>query len=81
MTTLGGLSKPRLARMRDIMTGHVERGLAPGVRRWDGGMGTSWWSDPAENIIGILLTQRLQFPPESPPYLDFWTSAYQAIDD
>jgi CubicO group peptidase (beta-lactamase class C family) len=54
----------------------------PSVGRfgWDGGSGTSWWSDPAEDLTGILLTQRQVFPLASPLYLDFWTSAYQAID-
>jgi hypothetical protein len=33
-------------------------------------------------MIGILMTQRLMDSPEPPlVYLDFWTSAYQAIDD
>jgi CubicO group peptidase (beta-lactamase class C family) len=54
----------------------------PGRFGWDGGYGTSWASDPAEEMVAILLTQRLWTSP-SPPrvYLDFWTSAYQAIDD
>ncbi len=49
---------------------------------WDGGLGTSWSSDPAEDMVGILMTQAAWTSP-SPPhvYLDFWTSAYQAIDD
>jgi CubicO group peptidase (beta-lactamase class C family) len=53
----------------------------PSVGRfgWDGGSGTSWWSDPVEGLTGILLTQRSAFPLASPLYLDFWTSAYQAI--
>jgi CubicO group peptidase (beta-lactamase class C family) len=53
----------------------------PGRYGWDGGLGTSWWSDPAEDLVGILMTQRMAFPAFSPPYLDFWTCAYQAIDD
>jgi CubicO group peptidase (beta-lactamase class C family) len=48
---------------------------------WDGGTGTSWWSDPAEGLTGILMTQRSGFPLASPLYADFWTSLYQAIDD
>jgi hypothetical protein len=33
-------------------------------------------------LIGILMTQRLWTSPSPPPVqLDFWTSAYQAIDD
>ena len=49
---------------------------------WDGGLGTSYSSDPRENMVGVLMTQAAWTSP-SPPgvYLDFWTSAYQAIDD
>jgi hypothetical protein len=32
-------------------------------------------------MVAILMTQRAVFPLLSPIYLDFWTSAYQAIDD
>jgi CubicO group peptidase (beta-lactamase class C family) len=54
----------------------------PGQYGWNGGLGTSWKSDPAEDMIGILLTQRAFTSPRPPNYcLDFWTSAYQAIDD
>jgi CubicO group peptidase (beta-lactamase class C family) len=49
---------------------------------WDGGLGTSGYSDPVENMVGILMTQRLMESPQPPPvFVDFWTSAYQAIDD
>jgi CubicO group peptidase (beta-lactamase class C family) len=48
---------------------------------WDGGLGTSWSSDPKEEMVAILMTQRAAFPLSSGIYLDFWTSAYQAIDD
>ncbi len=55
---------------------------SPGRFGWDGGLGTSWASDPAEDLVGILLTQRLWDSPVPPPvYTDFWTLAYQAIDD
>lgn len=48
---------------------------------WDGGLGTSWSSDPQEETIGILLTQRAWTSPIPPPVCrDFWTLAYQAID-
>ena len=54
----------------------------PGRFGWDGGYGTSWYSDPKENFTGILLTQRLMDSPQPPHVMvDFWTSAYQAIDD
>ncbi len=54
----------------------------PGRFGWDGGYGTSWYSDPREQFTGILLTQRMMDSPEPPRvFVDFWTSAYQAIDD
>jgi len=49
---------------------------------WDGGLGTSWYSDPREDMVGILMTQRAWTSPNPPDVRsDFWTSAYQAIDD
>jgi CubicO group peptidase (beta-lactamase class C family) len=49
---------------------------------WDGGLGTSWYSDPKEDMVTILLTQRAWTSPSPPNVcLDFWTLAYQAIDD
>jgi CubicO group peptidase (beta-lactamase class C family) len=49
---------------------------------WDGGYGTSWYIDPAEEMITIFLTQSAFASAMPWPILqDFWTSAYQAIDD
>jgi CubicO group peptidase (beta-lactamase class C family) len=49
---------------------------------WDGAFGTSWHVDPKEEMIGILMTQRRPDVLEIPALtLDFWTSAYQLIDD
>jgi CubicO group peptidase (beta-lactamase class C family) len=49
---------------------------------WSGGLGTSWLSDPAEGMVGILMTQRAWTSPRPPDIcLDFWTLAYQAIDE
>ena len=49
---------------------------------WDGGLGTSWRSDPQEDLVGILMTQRAWTAPKPPDVcLDFWTGTYQAIDD
>lgn len=53
----------------------------PGRYGWDGGLGTSWYNDPSEDLTAVLLTQRMGFPTESTIYRDFWTSVYQAIDD
>jgi CubicO group peptidase (beta-lactamase class C family) len=64
-----------------VVTGRDDLSSVPGRFGWDGGYGTSWFSDPAEEMVGILMTQRAGFPLLNPVYLDFWTSTYQAIDD
>jgi CubicO group peptidase (beta-lactamase class C family) len=54
----------------------------PGRFGWDGGYGTSGYSDPKEDMVAILMTQRVWDSAGIPAvYLDFWTQAYQAIDD
>jgi CubicO group peptidase (beta-lactamase class C family) len=54
----------------------------PGRFGWNGGYGTSGYTDPREELVGLLMTQRLMESPRSPPvFQDFWTSVYQAIDD
>jgi CubicO group peptidase (beta-lactamase class C family) len=65
-----------------VNTKRDELSSIPGRFGWDGGMGTSGYSDPKEQLIGILMTQRLMDSPKPPNvFLDFWTSAYQSIDD
>jgi len=54
----------------------------PGRFGWDGVYGTSWSSDPGEDLIGILMIQRLGFAPNITGInADFWTLVYQAIED
>lgn len=61
---------------RDDLAGSV------GAFGWDGGMGTRWISDPAEDLVVILMTARAWISPIPPAvFADCWTSAYQAIDD
>jgi CubicO group peptidase (beta-lactamase class C family) len=48
---------------------------------WPGVYGTGWSNDPAEDMTTILMIQRAPAPPSLPILLDFWTAAYQAIDD
>lgn len=43
---------------------------------WDGGLGTSWASDPTRELVAILMTQRAAFPPCSGVYRDFWRTVY-----
>jgi CubicO group peptidase (beta-lactamase class C family) len=52
----------------------------PGRFGWDGGFGTSAYSDPESDFIGILMTQRLMDSPEPPAVFDdFWTHAYRSM--
>jgi CubicO group peptidase (beta-lactamase class C family) len=65
-----------------INTKRTQIYASPGRFGWFGGYGTSWYVDPAEGSIGILLTQAA-FASADPPAIerDFWTAAYQAIED
>jgi CubicO group peptidase (beta-lactamase class C family) len=57
-------------------------GAPPGRYGWSGGLGTGWWSDPKEDMLAVIMTQRMFESPDPPPVIrDFWTSAYQAIDN
>ena len=64
-----------------VITRRDDLASVPGRFGWDGGYGTSGYSDPAEDLVGILMTQRLLDPTAMNLSADFWTSAYQAIDD
>lgn len=70
-----GLGGAVVTRRTDIFT-------TPGRFGWDGGYGTTAAVDPAERMIGVLLTQRAMESLQPPAvFRDFWTAAYQAIDD
>jgi CubicO group peptidase (beta-lactamase class C family) len=65
-----------------IITRRFDTWASIGKFGWNGGLGTSWYSDPEEDMVTILLTQRGMESPEAPPaFLDFWTLAYAAIED
>ncbi|MGH3402025.1 MAG: serine hydrolase domain-containing protein [Streptosporangiaceae bacterium] len=74
-----------------VRTRRTHIGPAPGVSYpwaasvgsygWPGVYGTGWYSDPAEDMTTILMTQRAPAPPNLPILIDFWTAAYHAIDD
>ncbi len=65
-----------------VVTRRSDIHMTPGRFGWDGAFGTSWTSDPLEEMVGILMIQRMGFGP-SPVGLnaDFWTQAYKTIDD
>jgi CubicO group peptidase (beta-lactamase class C family) len=65
-----------------IVTQRDDVSAVPGRFGWEGGLGTSWASDPKEELVGILMTQMAWTSPSGPRiWNDFWTSAYAAIDD
>lgn len=55
-------------------------GIHRGAFGWDGGFGTSWFNDPAKDLVAILLTQRVFDGPDPPPvHKVFWKDAYAAV--
>jgi CubicO group peptidase (beta-lactamase class C family) len=74
-----------------VRTRRTHLGSSPGVSypwaasvgsyEWPGVYGTGWYNDPAEDMTTILMIQRAPAPPSLPILHDFWTAAYQAIDD
>jgi CubicO group peptidase (beta-lactamase class C family) len=65
-----------------IVTRRDDVASVPGRFGWDGAFSTSLYVDPTEDMVGVLMAQcrpgALRLPSV---VLDFWTSAYQAIDD
>ena len=65
-----------------ILTRRDEVAGVPGRFGWDGAFSTSMYVDPSEDMVGVLMAQcrpgALRLPAV---VLDFWTSAYQAIED
>ena len=52
-----------------VTDGHLPCGIG-----WDGGIGTTWRSNPVSGVTGIALTQREVTSPAPPPLrADFWT--------
>jgi CubicO group peptidase (beta-lactamase class C family) len=65
-----------------VITRRTDLCATPGRYGWDGGYGSSAHLDPIEDMAGILMTTRMMEAPQPPRvFTDFWTSAYQAIDD
>src|SRR5262245_13052740 len=55
-----------------IITRRDDIAGVPGRYGWDGGYGTSGYMDPKEDMVAILMTQRLWDSPAAPAvYLDF----------
>jgi CubicO group peptidase (beta-lactamase class C family) len=61
---------------RDDFSGSV------GTYGWDGGFGTVWRNDPAEDLTTLIFTNRA-FESATPPNycVDFWAASASAIED
>ncbi|HMI89116.1 MAG TPA: serine hydrolase domain-containing protein [Polyangiaceae bacterium] len=62
-----------------MVTGADDVSPRPGRYGWDGGFGTYWFNDPAQDFIGILMTQR-SIDDMSPAHA-FWKAAFQAMEE
>ncbi len=52
-------------------------GRHAGSYGWDGGLGTSWWTDPVSGVTAILLTNQTWTSPQPPAvFTDFWSAAF-----
>ncbi len=65
-----------------VITRRTRVGPSVGSYGWSGFYGTAWYNDPAENLAIIVIMQRAHMGDQKRPmWNDFWTTAYQAIDD
>jgi CubicO group peptidase (beta-lactamase class C family) len=65
-----------------VVTRRETPAFVPGSYGWDGGLGTCWVTIPSEDMVTILLTQKMWDSPQPPPVRsDFLTCAVAAIDD
>jgi CubicO group peptidase (beta-lactamase class C family) len=64
-----------------VDTARVEPWNVPGRFGWVGGLGTSAYSDPTNDFIGAVFTQRLMDSPKAGAvFTDFWTHAYRTLE-
>ena len=64
-----------------VVTRRYDGAGSPGAYGWNGFYGTTWRSDPAEDLIAILMTQVAGTAGVPRVFGDFITLAYAAIDD
>jgi CubicO group peptidase (beta-lactamase class C family) len=54
-------------------------GRHAGSYGWDGGLGSTWWTDPVTDTIAILLTTNSWTSPQpTAVFTDFWRAAFSA---
>jgi CubicO group peptidase (beta-lactamase class C family) len=50
-------------------------GRSAGSYGWDGGLGSSWWTDPVTGATAVLLTNQMWASPQPPPVFDAFRAA------
>ena len=76
---------PRGARRREgwglgigVKVTDLPDGRHAGSYGWDGGLGSTWWTDPVTDTIAILLTTDAWTSAEpTPVFTDFWRAAFR----
>jgi CubicO group peptidase (beta-lactamase class C family) len=63
-----------------VVTQRDSGSAVPGQFGWSGAYGTSWLSDPSEDLVALLMIQRLGMGP-SDINSDFTTLVYQTLED
>ena len=64
-----------------ITTRRLNLGPSVGSYGWYGKYGTTWFNDPQEDMITMLFLQTDTGWEKVTVFQDFWTAAYEAIDD
>jgi CubicO group peptidase (beta-lactamase class C family) len=65
-----------------VITRHGDPAGSPDAFGWDGGLGTSWLSDPGRNLVAILMTQSAWTSAGVPAvHRDFWKHAAALKDN
>ncbi|MGP4016897.1 serine hydrolase domain-containing protein [Saccharopolyspora sp. 5N708] len=65
-----------------VVTRRTDLSTTPGQFGWNGGLGTTAFADPTEDLVAILLTQRAMMSAAPPKiFHDFRTTTFQALDD
>lgn len=64
-----------------VVTQRTDIAGSVGSYGWDGGLGTCWMNDPAEQLVTLLFTQAAWASPDLPAIgADFRTAAWAALD-
>ena len=63
-----------------VVTRRRDATLSPGAYGWNGGFGTTWRSDPARDLVMVLMTQVAGTKGILPAFGDFITLASAAVD-